>query len=145
LGDKHPDVGSSLVTLAHLDVAEKKYSDALAAAQSAAQIYTAAFSATHWRTAAAESAEGAALSGLGRYGEAEPLLARSNEILSKADAPQIGGNSLNDISINCIGMRERHAPSQLSDPSAGRRLRALTYCDSRCASRKFNPLERIIL
>jgi tetratricopeptide (TPR) repeat protein len=105
LGDKHPDVGSSLVTLAHLDVAEKKYSDALAAAQSAAQIYTAAFSATHWRTAAAESAEGAALSGLGRYGEAEPLLARSNEILSKADAPQI----VRQLSERYLDQLHRHA------------------------------------
>ena len=105
LGDKHPDVASSLVTLAHLDVAEKKYSDALAAAQSAAQIYTAAFSATHWRTAAAERAEGAALSGLGRYGEAEPLLARSNEILSKADAPQI----VRQLSERYLDQLHRHA------------------------------------
>jgi tetratricopeptide (TPR) repeat protein len=108
LGDKHPDVASSLVTLAHLDVAERKYADAVDAARSAAQIYTASFSATHWRTAFAESAEGAALSGMGRYGEAEPLLARSNEILNKAaDAPQIA----RQLSARYLDLLHRHAKS----------------------------------
>jgi len=105
LGDKHPDVASSLVTLAHLDVAERKYSDAVDAARSAAQIYAASFSATHWRTAFAESAEGAALSGMGRYGEAEPLLVRSNAILSKAaDAPQF----VRQLAARYLDLLQRH-------------------------------------
>jgi hypothetical protein len=40
-------------------------------------------SATHWKTAVAESLEGAALSGLGRYAEAEPLLVHSLGVLGK--------------------------------------------------------------
>jgi hypothetical protein len=106
LGEKHPDVASSLVTLAHLDVAERKYADAVDAARSAAQIYTAALSATHWRTAFAESAEGAALSGMGRYGDAEPLLTRSNAILSKAsDAPPIA----RQLAERYLDLLHRHA------------------------------------
>ena len=36
----------------------------------------------HWRTAIAISAEGAALAGLKKYDEAEPLLIRSYDVLS---------------------------------------------------------------
>ena len=52
-------------------------------ARSAKAIYTAALSADHWRTALAESAEGAALTGLGRYPEAEMRLTHGYGILSK--------------------------------------------------------------
>jgi tetratricopeptide (TPR) repeat protein len=83
LGDRHPDVASSLTVLAHLEVAQGKYEQALESARSAADIYTEALSASHWRTAAAESAQGAALAGLGRYPEAEAMLADSYGILSK--------------------------------------------------------------
>ena len=107
LGDQHPDVASSLVTLAHLEVAERKYSDAAAAARSAAQIYTAALSATHWRTAFAESAEGAALSGMGRYGEAEPLLTRSNAILSKASDAPLSARQLAERYLDVLHREER--------------------------------------
>jgi len=107
LGDQHPDVASSLVTLAHLEVAERKYSDAVAAARSAAQIYTAALSATHWRTAFAESAEGAALSGMGRYGEAEPLLTRSNAILSKASDAPLSARQLAERYLDLLHREER--------------------------------------
>jgi tetratricopeptide (TPR) repeat protein len=83
LGERHPDVASSLVVLAHLEVAEHKYEPALDSARNAAEIYTAALSASHWRTAVAESAQGAALAGLGRYPEAQVMLDRSYAILSK--------------------------------------------------------------
>ena len=84
LFDAHqPDVASSLIALAILQNAEGKYPEALESAQSAKSIYTDALSADHWRTALAESAEGAALTGLGRYPEAEIRLDHGNGILSK--------------------------------------------------------------
>jgi tetratricopeptide (TPR) repeat protein len=82
-GERHPDVGTSLVHLAILQVARHEYDAALASARGAVQILTPALSATHWKTAVGESAEGAALAGLGRYAEAEPLLVQSLGILSK--------------------------------------------------------------
>lgn len=80
--DKDPNIGSSLVTLAMLRVAEGKDSEALGLAENAKAIDTAALSADHWRTAIAESAEGAALTGLGRYPEAEARLTHSYAILT---------------------------------------------------------------
>jgi hypothetical protein len=61
-------------------------------AHDAADTYTSARSATHWLTAAARTAEGAALTGLGRYAEAEQVLTASHETLSKDEGalPCIG-------------------------------------------------------
>lgn len=88
LGDKHPDVAASLDHVAILQVARGQYAAALASARDAVEIDTTALSATHWKTAIGESAAGAALSGLGRYPEAERLLQHSVSILSKdPDAP----------------------------------------------------------
>ena len=81
--DSHPDVASSLMHLAILQVAQRKYDDALVSSRRAIEITSSALSATHWRTAVAESAQGAALTGLGRYREAEALLAQSLGILGK--------------------------------------------------------------
>jgi tetratricopeptide (TPR) repeat protein len=81
-GGNHPNVASSLENLAILQVATRHYSDALISARTAADIYTSALSASHWKTAIAESAEGAALAGLGNYPEAERLLVHSYGILS---------------------------------------------------------------
>jgi tetratricopeptide (TPR) repeat protein len=83
LGAKHPDVASSLTHLAILQVATRDYSRAFESAYKATEISTAAFSASHWRTAVAESAQGAALAGLGRYADAEKLLVHSYGILNK--------------------------------------------------------------
>jgi tetratricopeptide (TPR) repeat protein len=83
-GDTHPNVASSLGNLAILQVATHQYSDALVSARSAADIFTSALSASHWKTAIAESAEGAALTGLGNYPEAEKLLLHADRILSEA-------------------------------------------------------------
>jgi tetratricopeptide (TPR) repeat protein len=83
-GNTNPNVASSLESLAILQVATRQYSDALASARSAADIYTSALSASHWKTAIAESAEGAALTGLGNYPEAEKLLLHSDGILNEA-------------------------------------------------------------
>jgi tetratricopeptide (TPR) repeat protein len=88
LGPKHPDVGGSLDHLAILQVARGQNAEGLVTAHSAVEILAAALSPTHWKTAVGECAEGAALTGLGRYGEAEPLLQHGADILSKdAGAP----------------------------------------------------------
>lgn len=84
LFDEHqPDLASSLMNTALLRAAQGRYAEALELAQSAKRIDTEALSADHWRTAIAESAEGAALAGLGRYPEAEVRLAHANDILGK--------------------------------------------------------------
>lgn len=106
--EHHPDVASSLMMLAILRVSEKKYPEALQLAQSAKSIYTAALSADHWRTAIAESAEGAALTGLGRYAEAATDLAHSSEILSKGGAP-LAYRTLAQRYLETLHRRERQA------------------------------------
>ncbi len=89
-GDQHPNVASSLAILAHLEIAQGKYRDALAAARTATEIDTGALSATHWRTAFAEAAQGGALTGLRHYAEARELLKNSLEVFSKTSgAPPI--------------------------------------------------------
>jgi tetratricopeptide (TPR) repeat protein len=82
-GDANPNVASSLENLAILQVAMHRYPEALASARSSAAIFTSALSAEHWKTAIAESAEGAALTGLGEYDQAEKLLLHSYGILSR--------------------------------------------------------------
>jgi tetratricopeptide (TPR) repeat protein len=80
---QHPDVASSLIALAILRVDQKKYTEALEFARNAKAIYSAALSPNHSRTALAECAEGAALTGLGRYPEAEKPLTHGHAILVK--------------------------------------------------------------
>jgi tetratricopeptide (TPR) repeat protein len=110
-GERHPDVASSLMMLAILRVSEEKYREALELAQNAKGIYTAALSPDHWRTAIAESAEGAALSGLGRYPEAESDLAHSFGVLSKSNGAPLIYRTLTQRYIDVLQRRERHAGS----------------------------------
>ncbi len=105
LGDNHPSMASSEVVLATLQLAQRQYPEALESSKNATDIYSAAFSPTHWRTAAAMSAEGGALTGLGRYGEAEPLLTRSETILSKDGAPPIF-RTLNERYLDMLHRRQ---------------------------------------
>jgi tetratricopeptide (TPR) repeat protein len=106
--EHHPDVASSLMMLAILRVSEEKYPEALQLAQSAKSIYSAALSPDHWRTAIAESAEGAALSGLGRYPEAETDLAHSYGILSKSGGAPLVYRGLTQRYMDVLHRRERH-------------------------------------
>jgi tetratricopeptide (TPR) repeat protein len=107
LGERHPSVASSEICLATLQVAQHHYSEALATARDATDIYTTALSANHWRTAAAMSAQGAALTGLGRYAEAEPLLVRSAAILSKDGGTPRVFRTLNERYLDTLHRRER--------------------------------------
>jgi tetratricopeptide (TPR) repeat protein len=82
-GAGNPEVASSLIHVAILQVALHHYDEALVSARSAVDIFTPALSAKHWKTALAASAEAAALAGLGRGDEAEPMLVSSLAILDK--------------------------------------------------------------
>jgi tetratricopeptide (TPR) repeat protein len=129
LGDHHPSIASSQVVLATLQIAQHHYPEALETARSATDAYSAALSPTHWRTAAAMSAQGAALTGLGRYTEAEPMLTRSGAILSKDGAPPVF-RTLNDRYLDALHRREQladgtrpkftsvAAPAESADPAA---------------------------
>jgi tetratricopeptide (TPR) repeat protein len=105
-GDTNPNVASSLENLAILQVATHQYSDALKTAHSAVDIYTSALSASHWKTAIAESAEGAAQTGLGNYPEAEKLLLHSYGILSKDVFAPAAFRSLTQNYLNTLHDRQ---------------------------------------
>jgi len=108
-GEKEPDVASSLMMLALLRDAEGKYPEALDLAQSAKGIYTTALSADHWRTAIAETAEGAALTGLGRYPEAETRLTHCVGILNKNTGAPLVYRAIAQRELETLHRRERRA------------------------------------
>jgi tetratricopeptide (TPR) repeat protein len=105
--ENSPDVASSLSNMALLRVAEGRFSEALEMAQHAKSTYTKALSADHWRTAIAQSAEGAALTGLGRYKEADGDLSHSLEILSKNSGAPAIFRSITQRSLDVLHRAER--------------------------------------
>ena len=107
LNPQHPDVASSLIALAILRVDQKRYTEALEFARNAKTIYTAALSADHWRTALAECAEGAALTGLGRYPEAEKPLTHGEAILVKDTGLPLIYRTLAQRYLNTLRQREK--------------------------------------
>jgi tetratricopeptide (TPR) repeat protein len=107
LGEHSPGVASSQVALATLQVAQHRYPEALESARGASDTYSTALSPTHWRTAVAMSAQGAALTGLGRYAEAEPLLTQSEAILSKDGGAPPVFRTLNERYLDTLHRRER--------------------------------------
>jgi tetratricopeptide (TPR) repeat protein len=125
--DRQPDVASSEITIAILRVAEGTYPEAVQLAQSAKDIYTSALSADHWRTAIAESAEGAALSGLDRFPEAEALLTHSYGILRKEGGAPLIYRTLAQRYLDTLHRREQRANAAASRPTAalmGKNVRA---------------------
>ena len=107
LNAQHPDIASSLIALSILRVDQKKYTEALDFARNAKSIYTTALSPNHWRTALAECAEGAALTGLGRYSEAEKPLAHGYAILAKDTEVQLVYRSLAQRYLDTLHRREK--------------------------------------
>jgi tetratricopeptide (TPR) repeat protein len=112
--ERQPDIASSQIALAILQIGEGKYPEALAMAQGAKGIYTAALSADHWRTALAESTEGAALTGLGRYPEAETRLTHGYAILSKEGGSPLVYRTLAQRYLDTLHQRERRASTALA-------------------------------
>jgi tetratricopeptide (TPR) repeat protein len=115
-GNSHPDVASSLTSLAILQVATRKFRAALDSAREAVTINTAAYSATHWRTAISASAEGAALTGLGRYADAERILLPAYHILTH----DVGASKhYADLARRYLDdLRQREAVASASGPHA---------------------------
>ncbi len=107
LDKSHPDIAASLAHLAILEVATGKFADAARDAHEAKVIYAAALSPTHWTTAVAAGAEGAALTGLGDYPQAEKLLASSDAILSKDPAALAAYRSLIRSYLDNLHSREQ--------------------------------------
>ena len=90
LGNAHPDVALSLMNTAILQVATGKYAEALQSARNAQDIFISAnFPPDDWRAAVVKGAEGAALTALGHYAEAEKLLVRSTAVLDNDPDAQI--------------------------------------------------------
>jgi len=85
LGPDHPDVASSLTHLAILEVAKHEFGAALASADRAAEIYRTTSSAD-WKIAIADSVGGAALTGLGRFDDAEKRLDHGLTVLRSKDS-----------------------------------------------------------
>ena len=107
---KHPDIASSLLQLAMLEVATGKFAEAERDAREAREIYTAAFSPTHLTAALAASVEGAALTGLGDYAQAEKLLNDGNAIVSKAPYSFAADRALvRGYLVNLHRAEQRHA------------------------------------
>jgi tetratricopeptide (TPR) repeat protein len=86
-GSEHPLVANTLTLEANLMLAQERFGDALALAGSARDTLLMSLPNDHWSVAAAQSAAGAALAGLGSYADAEPLLLRSLEPLGQAPIP----------------------------------------------------------
>jgi hypothetical protein len=61
----------------------RDYPDALLSARAAKEIFTSALSASNWKTAIAQSVNGAALTGVGKYAEAERELLQAYRLLSQ--------------------------------------------------------------
>jgi tetratricopeptide (TPR) repeat protein len=110
--EKAPEIASSLMMLAALRVAQGMNQEALELAQSARGIFTAALSADHWRTAIAESIEGAALTGLGRYAEAEARLTHGCGVLSKNSGAEWVYRNLAQQYLDTLHRRERYVSSR---------------------------------
>jgi tetratricopeptide (TPR) repeat protein len=111
-GDGTPDVASSLAALAVLRDAEGRYPEALDLARQSKAIYTQALSADHWRTAFAESAEGAALTGLHRYAEADTVLVHSFGILKEDSGAPFAYRRLAQRYLDDLHSRERKLSRQ---------------------------------
>jgi tetratricopeptide (TPR) repeat protein len=88
LGSEHTDVAGTLNALASLLIETGHFEDAQTAAVEARKIYEVAFPEGHWRLAAASSAEGAALAGLGQIAAAEALLLSSVTTLRNDSSAQ---------------------------------------------------------
>jgi len=128
--DNTPEVASSLMMLAVLKVAEGKNPEALELSHNAKEILTAALSADHWRTAIAESIEGAALTGLGRYPEAETQLRHSNGILSKNSGSPLVYRTLARQYLEALHRRERQERRAATASAATLAARTKTHVAS---------------
>lgn len=81
-GESSAQVAGALTVKANLLLETGRFAEALSAAGQAKEYLARHLPDGHWRTAMAQSAEGAALVGLSAYAEAEPLLLSSHATLA---------------------------------------------------------------
>jgi tetratricopeptide (TPR) repeat protein len=84
----HPDIAKSQMSLAQVLLESDEYDQAFTLSSQARTAFQSTLGDDHWRTAAAGSIEGAALTGLERYQEAEAFLLDSYAILSRDPVTQ---------------------------------------------------------
>ena len=89
LGKDHPQVASTLTVKATLLLATRRFEEARQAAAEAGRILALSLPEDHWQVAMAMNAQGAALTGLGDYRDAEPLLLASLPRLSGSPIPDL--------------------------------------------------------
>ena len=99
LGESHPDVASALTLKAGVQLEQRRFEAARETAQVARKVLEANFPANHWRIAAAANAEGAALTGLGEFAQAEQLLLNSDPILADAPMPGVSEASRERLAV----------------------------------------------
>ncbi len=87
-GADHRYTAAPMTLLARILVAQSRYEDALPWAQKAHEIRQRRLPPKNWERAKTASVLGAALSGLGRFGEAEPLLLNSYPIIVQDRGPK---------------------------------------------------------
>jgi tetratricopeptide (TPR) repeat protein len=88
LGIDHPQVALYQVNLARVDLRRKDFASAETLLRHALQVRRQAFAEGNWRTAVAESLLGEALTGLGRYDEAERMLREADAALKDVPGQQ---------------------------------------------------------
>lgn len=99
LGDSHPKVGSAMILKAGVQVATERFEEGRSTAELARNLLLESLPPDHWLVAAAKNAEGAALTGLGRYDEAEQFLLESDAILGDAPMPGIAEQSKQRLGV----------------------------------------------
>jgi hypothetical protein len=100
----HPDIAKTETALAAVLVDLGQFEEARAVADSARVSFEVSLGKDHWRTAAAASVEGAALTGLKDYEAAETLLVESYALLSANESA--GVNRLRDAARWLVGLYE---------------------------------------
>ena len=89
MGDESADVAATYTLRANLLLAERRFDEALKVATEARRILALSLPDDHWRVAMAKNTQGAALTGLGSYKEAEPLLVGSLNDLDGSPVPDL--------------------------------------------------------
>lgn len=88
-GPDNPAVASTLTVRANLHLARREFRQAVQDASEAERILAVTVGALHWQMSMANNVHGAALSGLGKYDEAEELLLGSLKGLEGAPIPRL--------------------------------------------------------
>lgn len=117
-GKSHPDVAASLTHLAVVEVATRRYAAALASARAAEHIWSAELPDSAWKIAVAQSAEGAALAGMGHYDDARKLLVHCHAVLAGDPGAFPMYRALNQRYLDQLKTRKSDAARKLTRPGS---------------------------